>query len=212
MVGSTFNHYRVAKALGQGGMGAVYLAEDVRLKRQVALKFLPSDVASDPARLDRFEREAQVVAALNHPNIVTVHSIERDGATLFIAMEYLEGRTLADLIPKGGLPLHRLLKLATQIVDAVVAAQGRGIVHRDLKPANVMVLAGDRVKVLDFGPSRSVQANSRSHHRRLPYSGSAGGWSRVSLRLFLSSPLVSGSFVRQSPLQVHLRQRCRTTA
>ncbi len=151
MVGCTFNHYRVAKALGHGGMGAVYLAEDVRLKRQVALKFLPPEVTADPARIERFEREAQVVAALNHPHIVTIHSIERDGATLFIAMEYLDGRTLADVIPKGGLPLTRLLKLATQIVDAVVAAHSRGIVHRDLKPANVMVLAGDRVKVLDFG-------------------------------------------------------------
>ena len=151
MVGRTFAHYRVTKALGHGGMGDVYLAEDTRLKRQVALKFLPSDVANDPIRLERFEREAQVVAALNHPNIVTVHSIERDGGTLFMAMEHLDGRTLADSIPRGGLPLNRVLAMATQVVDAVVAAHGRGVVHRDLKPGNVMVLAGDRVKVLDFG-------------------------------------------------------------
>ena len=132
-------------------MGEVYLAEDTRLKRQVALKFLPSEVANDAARLERFEREAQVVAGLTHPNIVTVHSIERQGDTLFIVMEYLDGRTLAEIIPRGGLPLDRLLSLATQIVDALVAAHGRGIVHRDLKPGNVMALAGDRVKVLDFG-------------------------------------------------------------
>ena len=132
-------------------MGDVYLAEDTRLKRQVALKFLSSDVATDRSRLERFEREAQVVAALNHPNIVTVHAIERDEGALFMAMEYLEGKTLAEAIPRGGLPLTRLLALATQIVDALVAAHGRGVVHRDLKPGNVMVLAGDRVKVLDFG-------------------------------------------------------------
>jgi serine/threonine protein kinase len=151
MVGRTFAHYRVTRALGHGGMGDVYLAEDTRLKRQVALKFLPSEVATDPIRLERFEHEAQVVAALNHPNIVTVHSIERDGETLFMAMEYLEGQTLAEIIPRGGLPLSRLLTLATQIVDALVAAHSHGVVHRDLKPSNVMVLAGDRVKVLDFG-------------------------------------------------------------
>jgi serine/threonine-protein kinase len=151
MVGRTFAHYRVTKALGHGGMGDVYLAEDTRLKRQVALKFLPSEVATDRNRLERFEREAQVVAALNHPNIVTVHAIERDEGALFMAMEYLDGKTLADVIPRGGLPLPRLLSLVTQIVDALVAAHGRGVVHRDLKPGNVMVLAGDRVKVLDFG-------------------------------------------------------------
>ena len=132
-------------------MGDVYLAEDTRLKRQVALKFLPSEVAADRNRLERFEREAQVVAALNHPNIVTVYAIERDEGALFMAMEYLDGKTLAEVIPRGGLPLPRLLSLATQIVDALVAAHGRGVVHRDLKPGNVMVLAGDRVKVLDFG-------------------------------------------------------------
>ena len=132
-------------------MGDVYLAEDIRLKRQVALKFLSSGIAADAQRLERFEREAQIVAALNHPNIVTVHSIERDGETLFMAMEYIDGRTVAEIIPRGGLPLNRLLTLATQIVDAVIAAHRHGVVHRDLKPGNVMVLAGDHVKVLDFG-------------------------------------------------------------
>jgi Tol biopolymer transport system component/predicted Ser/Thr protein kinase len=132
-------------------MGDVYLAEDQRLNRQVALKFLATSIATDPVRLERFEREAQVAAALNHPNIVTVHSIERDGDTLFMAMEYLDGRTLDEIIAPGGLPLKRLLPLAIQIVDAVVAAHSHAVVHRDLKPSNVMVLAGDRVKVLDFG-------------------------------------------------------------
>jgi serine/threonine protein kinase len=151
MVGRTFAHYRVTKALGHGGMGEVYLAEDTRLKRHVALKFLPGEVATDTIRLERFEREAQVVAALNHPNIVTVHAIEREGETLFMAMEYLQGRVLAEVIPRSGLPLGRVLTIATQIVDALVGAHGHGVVHRDLKPGNVMVLDGDRVKILDFG-------------------------------------------------------------
>ena len=154
MVGTSLNHYRLTKALGSGGMGEVYLAEDTHLKRQVAVKILPADLAADANRRERFEREAQAVAALNHPNIVTVHSVEHDGDTHFITMEFVEGRTLADLIQSNGLPLPRLLTLATGIVDAVVAAHGRGIIHRDLKPANVMVTAGDRVKVLDFGVAK----------------------------------------------------------
>jgi serine/threonine protein kinase len=151
MVGQTFVHYRVTKALGHGGMGVVYLAEDQRLNRQVALKFLATSIATDPARLERFEREARLAAALNHPNIVTVHAIERDGDTLFMAMEYLDGRTLDEIIASGALPLKRLLPVAIQILDAVVAAHSHAVVHRDLKPSNVMVLASDRVKVLDFG-------------------------------------------------------------
>ena len=158
MVGSTLNHYRLVKALGSGGMGEVYLADDTRLKRQVAIKILPAAVAAQPDRLDRFEREAQAVAALNHPNIVTLYSVEQAEASTglgppmpFITMEYVDGRTLADLAAKGPVPLERLLAIASQIVDAVVAAHDRGIVHRDLKPANVMVTANDRVKVLDFG-------------------------------------------------------------
>jgi serine/threonine protein kinase len=151
VVGSTLNHYRLTKPLGSGGMGDVYLAEDTRLKRSVAIKILPASVASDPARLERFEREAQAVAALNHPNIVTVYSVEQAGDVHFMTMEFVEGRTLADLLPKGGMPLNRLVAIATQLADAVIAAHGRGIIHRDLKPANVMVMAGDRVKVLDFG-------------------------------------------------------------
>jgi Tol biopolymer transport system component len=140
MVARTVGHYRTLRALGHGGMGDVYLAEDTRLKRLVALKFLPDDVAADAVRLERFEREAQVLAALSHPNIVTIYAIEHDDGDRFIAMEFLEGSTLAEIIPRDGLPLGRLLSLATQIVDAVVAAHGHKI-----------VLPGDRAKVLDFG-------------------------------------------------------------
>jgi serine/threonine protein kinase len=126
MVGPTLNHYRVSKALGIGGHGAVYLAEDTRLRRSVAIKILPAALAARPDRRERFEREAEAVAALNHPNIVTVYSVEQDGDTHFLSMEYVEGRTVAELLPKGGLPLKRLLGIARQIVDAVIAAHDRG--------------------------------------------------------------------------------------
>jgi serine/threonine protein kinase len=158
VVGTTLNHYRITRALGSGGMGEVFLAEDQRLKRAVALKVLPAAFASDPSRRERFEREAQAIAALNHPNIVTVHSVEQSGEVHFMTMEYLEGSTLAELVPKGGMALNRLIALAGQIVDAVIAAHGRGIVHRDLKPANVIVGPGDRVKVLDFGLAKLREA------------------------------------------------------
>jgi serine/threonine protein kinase/Tol biopolymer transport system component len=144
-------HYRIIRPLGSGGMGEVYLAEDTRLKRQVALKILPPALAAAPDRRVRFEREAQTIAALNHPNIVTIHSVEAAGNTAFITFEYVDGRTLANVIPRGGLPLPRLLAAATQIADALAAAHRHGVVHRDLKPANVMVTTQDRVKVLDFG-------------------------------------------------------------
>jgi hypothetical protein len=159
MVGTTLNHYRIIRPLGAGGMGEVYLAEDTRLKRQVAIKILPLALASDSDRRERFEREAQTVAALNHPNIVVVHSVEQAADTSFITLEYVDGRVLADLIPKGGLPLRRLLVLATQIAGAVSAAHQQGIVHRDLKPANVMVTAQDRIKVLDFGLAKLREAH-----------------------------------------------------
>src|SRR6516165_10461277 len=134
MVGTNLGHYRILKPLGSGGMGEVYLADDTRLQRQVALKILSAVASKDS--LDRFERDAQVVAALNHPNIVTLFAIEHVGDARFLAMEYVDGRSVADVIPKGGLPLRRLLTIARQIVDAVIAAHERGIVHRDLKPAN----------------------------------------------------------------------------
>ncbi len=147
----TLGHYRIIEAIGEGGMGEVYAAEDTRLHRRIALKILPRLLASDPERRLRFEREAQVIAALNHPNIVTIHSVEEADGTPFLTMEMVEGRPLTDVIPRGGLPLPSLLKIAIAISDAIAAAQQRGVTHRDLKPANVMVTAEGRVKVLDFG-------------------------------------------------------------
>jgi len=151
MIGTTLLHYRIVGSLGRGGMGEVFEAEDTRLGRRVALKVLPASFASDAGRLERFRREARAVAALNHPNVVTIHSVEEAEGIHFLTMELVDGRTLASLIPADGLPLPRFREIAVALVDAVAAAHQKGIVHRDLKPANVMVTAEGRVKVLDFG-------------------------------------------------------------
>ena len=151
MIGTTLGHYRIVRHIGSGGMGEVYAAEDTKLGRQVALKVLPPRVADDPERRQRFEREARAAAALNHPGIVTLHSVDQAGDVVFLTMELVDGRALSNLVPKGGLPLERLLKIAIPLADAVAAAHQRGITHRDLKPANVMITTDDRVKVLDFG-------------------------------------------------------------
>lgn len=159
--GTQLNHYRIVRLLGQGGMGEVYEADDTRLRRRVALKVLPAEIGSDAARRARFDKEAQAVASLNHPNIVTLHSIEQCGDTRFLTMEIVEGRTLDRLVPPAGLPLRELLTYAIPIVDAVGAAHERGIVHRDLKPANVMVTSDGRVKVLDFGVAKLLDRSPR---------------------------------------------------
>ncbi len=151
MTGTTLGHYRVLEKLGAGGMGEVYAAEDARLQRRVALKLLPSDMAADPERLQRFQREARAIAALNHPNVVTIYSVEEAAGAQFLTMELVDGQTLGALLPPDGLPLEELLRLALPLVDAVAAAHQHGIVHRDLKPANVMLASDGRVKVLDFG-------------------------------------------------------------
>jgi len=144
-------HYEILHLLGKGGMGDVYAAQDTKLGRRVALKVLPSEMAADPERRARFEREAKAVAALNHPNIVTIHSVEEADGVHFITMELVEGKTLSELIPKNGCQLSSLLDRAVAMTDAVSAAHRRGITHRDLKPDNVMVTDDGRVKVLDFG-------------------------------------------------------------
>jgi Tol biopolymer transport system component len=151
MVGTRLHHYRILRKLGSGGMGEVYAAEDEKLQRQVALKLLPPDMAADPERLQRFQREARAVAALNHPNVVTIYSVEEADGVHFLTMEVVEGRTLSDVIPADGLPLDALLKLAVPLAEAVAFAHEHGIIHRDLKPANVMLTSDGRLKVLDFG-------------------------------------------------------------
>lgn len=151
MIGRMLGHYRVESRLGEGGMGEVYLARDTRLGRRVALKVLPASVASDPDRKARFELEARAVAALNHSNIVTIYSVEEADGIHFLTMELVEGRTLGQLIPEGGFDLDAFLDKAIPLTSAVAAAHAQGITHRDLKPDNVMVEAGGRLKVLDFG-------------------------------------------------------------
>ena len=137
MIGTTLAHYEVREKLGEGGMGVVYKAFDPRLKRFVALKVLPADVAKDETRKARLLREARSASALSHPHIVVVHDIATDGECDFIVMEYVEGRSLSAVIPPGGLPAPEALSYATQIADALQAAHAQGIVHRDLKPGNV---------------------------------------------------------------------------
>ena len=151
MVGRTLSHYRILKKIGSGGMGEVYLAQDTKLDRKVALKVLPPELAESAERRRRFEREAKAVAALNHPNIVHVYSVEEADGVHFITMELVRGQTLSALIQSGRLPLSQLLDMAIPLADAVATAHEEGITHRDLKPDNVMMGDDGRIKILDFG-------------------------------------------------------------
>jgi serine/threonine protein kinase len=157
VIGKTLAHYKITEKIGAGGMGEVYRASDSKLPREVAVKVLPPDLAGDPTRRARFDREAAVVAALNHPNIVTIHSVEEADGVQFLTMELVEGRTLSEAIPPEGFALEPLLDVAVALADAVGAAHAKGITHRDLKPSNVMLDAEGRPKVLDFGLAKLAE-------------------------------------------------------
>ncbi len=168
MIGETLSHYRILDKLGAGGMGEVYLAEDTSLKRQVALKVLPADMAENPDWLRRFQREAELVASLNDPGIVTIYSVEQAEGLHFLTMELVQGETLAELLPSGGLHLDRFLEIAVPLAQALTAAHEKGVTHRDLKPANVMVTPEGQVKVLDFGLAKLLVADEPTDQSLMP--------------------------------------------
>jgi eukaryotic-like serine/threonine-protein kinase len=162
MIGKTLRHYKIGEQLGRGGMGEVYAADDLNLNRKVALKFLPDAFADDPGRMARFEREARLLASLNHPNIAGIYGLEQAEGKRFIVMELVEGETLAQRLSKGALAVDDALAICRRIADGLEAAHEKGVIHRDLKPANVMITEGDKVKILDFGLAKALSDETQN--------------------------------------------------
>jgi len=160
MIGKTLSHYKVIEKIGQGGMGEVYRAEDTNLSREVAIKVLPEQFTKDPQRLARFEREAKLLASLNHPNIAAIYGFEEADDVRFLAMELVPGETLAERVAKGPVPVEEALEICRQIAEGVEAAHEKGVIHRDLKPANVKVTPEGKVKILDFGLAKAFEGET----------------------------------------------------